>query len=132
MTDHKQQQNVEYINYLGSILTNAAICTREIKSGVVMAVAASTNKNVFISKLDLILRKKVLKCNMRSVAGKVLELGRWSIVRVAGLSLQLGQYSSLTAPNLQHTANQERYDQCGNQQHSRELLVMGTIMPVTC
>jgi len=28
---------------------------------------------------------------------------------------------SLTAPNLQPTANQERNDQCGNQHYSREL-----------
>jgi len=35
-------------------------------------------------------------------------------VRVADFSLQPGHYSSLTAPNLQHTANQERNDQCGN------------------
>jgi len=47
-------------------------------------------------------------------------------------SLQPGHYSSLTAPNLQYTANQERYDQCGNQHHSRELLMMGTVMPETC
>ena len=33
-------------------------------------------------------------------------------------SLQPGHYSSLTAPNLQPTANQERNDQCGNQHHS--------------
>jgi hypothetical protein len=39
----------------------------------------------------------------------------WSNVRTAGLSLQPGHYSSLTAPNLQPTANQERNDQCGNQ-----------------
>jgi hypothetical protein len=48
------------------------------------------------------------------VGGEV-RLG-WSSVRVAG--------SSLPAPNLQHTANQERNDQCGNQHHSRELLMM--------
>jgi len=78
MTEHKQQQNVEYVNYLGSILTNAATCTREIKSGRVMAEAASTNKKiVFISKLDLILRKKVLKSYMRSAAGMVLECERF-------------------------------------------------------
>jgi len=41
-------------------------------------------------------------------------------------------HSSLTAPNLQHTANQEQYDQCGNQHHSRELLMMGIVMPKTC
>jgi len=35
--------------------------------------------------------------------------------RVAGcFSLQHGYYSNLTAPNLQHTANQEQNDQCGN------------------
>jgi len=43
--------------------------------------------------------------------------------------LRPGQYSSLTAPNLQPTANQERNDQCGNQHHSRELLMMGIVMP---
>jgi len=46
--------------------------------------------------------------------------------------LQPGHYSSLTAPNLQRTANQERYDQCGKQHHSRELLMMGIVMPETC
>jgi len=46
--------------------------------------------------------------------------------------LQPGHYSSLTAPNLQHTANQERNDQCGNQHHRRELLMMGIVMPETC
>ena len=47
------------------------------------------------------------------VGGEV-QLG-WSSVRVAGssFSLQPGHYSSLTAPHLQHTANQERHDQCG-------------------
>ena len=47
-------------------------------------------------------------------------------------SLQPGHYSSLNAPYLQHTANQERYDQRGNQHHSRELLMMGIVMPETC
>jgi len=46
--------------------------------------------------------------------------------------LQPGHYSSLTTPNLQHAANQERNDQCGNQHYSRNLLMMGTVMPETC
>jgi len=41
-------------------------------------------------------------------------------------------YSSLTALNLQPTANQERNDQCGNQHYSRELLMMGIVVPETC
>jgi len=39
---------------------------------------------------------------------------------------------SLTAPNLQSTTNQERKDQCGNQHHSRKLLMMSTVMLETC
>jgi len=50
---------------------------------------------------------------------------------VLGL-LHPGHYSSLTAPNLQHTANQELNDQCCNQHHSRELLMMGIVVPETC
>jgi len=50
----------------------------------------------------------------------------------SGVSLQPGHYSSLTAPKLQHTVNQERNDQCGNQHHNRELLMMGIVMTETC
>jgi len=46
--------------------------------------------------------------------------------------LQSRHYSSLTESNLQHTANQERNDHCGNQYHSRELLMMDIVMPETC
>jgi len=56
----------------------------------------------------------------------------WCSVRVAGSSLQSGHYTSLTAPNLQRTANQERNDQYGNQHHSREVLMMGIVVPETC
>ena len=41
-------------------------------------------------------------------------------------------YSSLTVPNLQPTGSQERNDQCGNQHYSRELLMMGIVIPETC
>ena len=37
-----------------------------------------------------------------------------------------------TAPNLQHTANQQRNDQFGNQHHSRELLMMDIVIPEIC
>ena len=48
-----------------------------------------------------------------------------------GYSLQPGHYSSLTASNLQPTANQERNDPHGNQHYSRELLMMGIVVPET-
>jgi len=35
-------------------------------------------------------------------------------IRVAGFSLQHGYHSNPTTPKLQHTSNQEQYDQCGN------------------
>jgi len=38
----------------------------------------------------------------------------WSGIRVAGFSLQHGYHSKPTTPKLQHTSNQEQYDQCGN------------------
>ena len=52
---------------------------------------------------------------------------------VSGLQAKAtGKYSSLTTPKLQPTANQERNDQCGNQHHSREPLMMGIVVPETC
>jgi len=37
-----------------------------------------------------------------------------NIYAVLQSSLQHGHYPNPTAPNLQHTANQEQNDQCGN------------------
>jgi hypothetical protein len=69
MIDQKQLENVEYLNYLGSMITNDARCTREIKSRIAMAKAAFNNKkNLFTSKLDLNLRKKLVKCYIWSTA----------------------------------------------------------------
>ena len=56
----------------------------------------------------------------------------WSAIRAAGFSFQPGHYTSLTATNLQPTANQDRNDQCGNQHHSRKLLMMGIVLPGIC
>ena len=62
-TDQKQLGNVEYFNYLGSMMTNDARCTREIKSRIAM----NKKKTVFTSKLDLNLREKLVKCYIWSV-----------------------------------------------------------------
>jgi len=53
-------------------------------------------------------------------------------VRCGYTGVVSGHYSSITAPNLQHTANQERNDQCGNQHYSHEILMMGIVVPETC
>jgi hypothetical protein len=67
--DQKQLENVEYLNYLGSMITNEARCTREIKSRIAMAKTAfNKKKTVSTSKLDLHLRKKLVKCYSWSIA----------------------------------------------------------------
>lgn len=42
--DEKQLDNVEYLNYLQSLVTNDAICIREIQSRISMAEAAFFKK----------------------------------------------------------------------------------------
>ena len=68
MIDQKQLENVEYFKYLGSVLTNDGRCTCEIKSRIAMAKAAfNKKKTLFTSKLDLNLRKKLIKCYIWSM-----------------------------------------------------------------
>ena len=63
MIEQKQLEDVECFKYLGSILTNDGRCTCEIKSRIAMAKAAfNKKKSLFTSKLDLNLRKKLVKC----------------------------------------------------------------------
>jgi len=50
----------------------------------------------------------------------------------AKVQVVLEPATCLTKPHLQHTVNQERHDQCGNQHPSRELLMMGIVMLETC
>jgi hypothetical protein len=69
MMDQKQLKNMDYFNDLGSMITNDARCTREITSWIAMAKAAlNKKKTVFSSKLDLNLRKKLVKCYVWSIA----------------------------------------------------------------
>jgi len=69
MIDQKQLENVECLKYLSSMLTNDGRCTCEIKSRIAMAKAAfNKKKTLFNSKLDLNLRKKLIKCYIWSMA----------------------------------------------------------------
>jgi hypothetical protein len=55
--DKKPVENVEQFNYLGSMITYDARCTRDIKARIAMAKAAfNKKKTLFTSKLDLDLR----------------------------------------------------------------------------
>jgi hypothetical protein len=69
MIDQKQLENVERFTYLGSKLTNDGRCTGEIQSSIAMAKAAfNKKKTLFTSKLDLNLRKKLVKCYIWTMA----------------------------------------------------------------
>jgi hypothetical protein len=62
-------ENVKCFKYLGSLLTDDGRCTCEIKSRISIAKTAfNKKKNLFTSKLDLNLRKKLVKCYIWSMA----------------------------------------------------------------
>ena len=64
-----RMENVKCFKYLGSTLTDDGRCTCEIKSRTAMAKAAfNKKKNLFTSKLDLNLGKKLVKCYVWSMA----------------------------------------------------------------
>jgi hypothetical protein len=61
--------------------TDDARCTYEMKPRIAMAKAAFNKKKIlFTSKLDLYLRKKVLKCNIWSIALYGAET--WTLLKV--------------------------------------------------
>ena len=65
--DQKQLENVEYFNYLGSVVTNYAKHTHEMKSRTIMAKATFNKKALPTSKLSLNLRKKLIMCYILSI-----------------------------------------------------------------
>ena len=68
-TDFIYHKTNKCFKYLGSMLTEDGRCTCEIKSRIAMKRDAfSKKKNLFTSKLDLNLRKKLVKCYVWSTA----------------------------------------------------------------
>jgi hypothetical protein len=66
MTNQKHPENVEYFNYLGSIIINDE---SENESRIDMTKAPfNTRKTLVTNKLDLNLRKKIIKCYIWNVA----------------------------------------------------------------
>ena len=58
MIHQKQLKNVEYLSYWGSLVTDDARCTSEIKYRIITTKAAFNKKTLFTSKMDVDLRKK--------------------------------------------------------------------------
>jgi hypothetical protein len=63
----KTTENVKYFNCLGSTVTNDRKRTHAIKTRIAMAKAAFNRNTLFISKLDLKLRKKI-QCDIWIIA----------------------------------------------------------------
>jgi hypothetical protein len=81
MTDQKQLGNWKYFNYFLNMITNDARCTREIKSRIARAKAANNEKKaLFTRKLELNLRKKLVKSYIWSVALYGAEM--WTLRKV--------------------------------------------------
>ena len=59
---------MEYLNHFGSLITSDAKYTLQIKSRFCMATTVFNEKDSFASKLDLNLRKKLVKCYIWNVA----------------------------------------------------------------
>jgi hypothetical protein len=73
MIGQKQLENVSF-KCLGSMLTNYGRCTCEIKYRIAMEKAAfNKNRALFTNKMDLELRKKLVKCYIWSIALYVAE-----------------------------------------------------------
>jgi len=77
MKDQKQLENEEYFYYLGSMTTNYARCTPEIKLRITAAKAAFNEKVCFTCKFNVTLRNKLLKCYIWAWLCMVLKLGEF-------------------------------------------------------
>jgi hypothetical protein len=68
-TDQKELETVEYFNSLGSMIRNGVRCKSETESRIATAKSPfNRKKTVFIRKLNLNLRAKLVKCYIWSIA----------------------------------------------------------------
>ena len=62
-------EQVDYFKYLGSTITNNGECTNDIRTRIALAKAAfNSRRSLLTGKLDLNLKKKLVKCYVWSVA----------------------------------------------------------------
>jgi hypothetical protein len=80
MTDEKKVDNVEYFKCLGSMI-NDSRHTRDTETRITMENAAfNRKKTLFTSKLDLNLRKKLVKCCIWSI--KMYGADTWTLWKI--------------------------------------------------
>jgi hypothetical protein len=57
MVSQKQQENVEYFNHFGSMMTNGTRCSREIKSRIAMAKRLISSVSWIITRCEVLLNR---------------------------------------------------------------------------
>jgi hypothetical protein len=67
--NNRELKKVYYFKYLESLLTRDSYCTREIKITIAIGKEAFNRKiSLLISKLNIELRKKLVRCYVWSIA----------------------------------------------------------------
>ena len=67
--NNREQKGVDHFKYLGSVLTRDGYCTREIEMRIVIAKESFNRKmSLLTSKLNIELKKKLVRCYVCSIA----------------------------------------------------------------
>ena len=61
MVDQTQAENMEYLNYVGRIITNDARCTQEVKSRIVMVKAFQLEEDSFHQHFGLKFKEETIR-----------------------------------------------------------------------
>jgi hypothetical protein len=77
MIDQKQPKNVEYFNYVDSIITNDARCTRGIKSKIALAKAALFHQQIGITVFFLLGYSPASEFYVPTFRNTLFHLHRW-------------------------------------------------------
>jgi len=85
--NNRELKEVDHFKYLRSVLTRDGYCPREIKTRFVIAKEAFNRKmSLLTSKLNIELKKKLVRCNVWSIALYCSET--WSLRKLEGKYLE--------------------------------------------
>ena len=85
--NNRELKEVDHFKYLGSVLTRDGYCTREIKMRIVIAKEAfNRTMSLLTSKLNIELKKKLVRCYVWSIALYGSET--WTLRKLEGKYLE--------------------------------------------
>jgi hypothetical protein len=82
MIDQEQLKNVEYFNYFGSMTTNGARCTREIKSRITM-------EKVPFDKKKRLLNNKLIGHKFKEESSEMVNLDHGMVLKLGHFGKQI-------------------------------------------